>query len=125
MSVYTCVLSPQSCRHVFTPLSHSEVITVLTAFITVSLPQPLFNDYLKSAEEPGFTVINCDQRLFPLFSRMANIPFNEFDIEKPLGSADGSVIQVFNMLTEFRLFDIMNDLVTFFKYRPILYFISA
>lgn len=84
MSVYTCVLSPQSCRPVFTPLSHSEVITVLTAFITVSLPQPLFNDYLKSAEEPGFTVINCDQRLFPLFSRMANIPFNEFDIGKTI-----------------------------------------
>ncbi|XDV17784.1 hypothetical protein PO909_023601 [Leuciscus waleckii] len=70
-------------------------------------------------------MINCDQSLFPLFSRMANIPFNEFDIEKPLGLADGSVIRVFNMLTESCLFDIMNDLVSFFKYRPILYFIPV
>lgn len=66
-------------------------------------------------------MINCDQRIFPLFSHMANIPFNEFDIEKPLCLADGSLSQVFDVLTESYVFDIMNDVVYFFKYRPILF----
>ncbi len=65
-------------------------------------------------------MINSDQRIFPLFSHIA-IPFNEFDIEKPLCLAGGSLSQVFDMLSKLCVFDIMSDLVSFFKYKPILF----
>lgn len=54
INVIMCMisLSPGMCGHVdvFSALSLSEV-TVLTAFITGSLLQPLFNDHFKSAVE--------------------------------------------------------------------------
>ncbi len=66
-------------------------------------------------------MINSDQRIFPLFSHMANIPFNTFDIEKPLCLAGGSLSQVFDVLTKLCIFDIMNNLVSFFKYKAMLF----